>query len=250
MRPTKPEDLFLLAADVDGTMLGDAQGETQLKTFVQTHRSSLRLAYVTGRYLHSVRELVETRRLPAPDYVCVNVGTEIYAWQDEQNLIGRKYADRVPADWDLEKIYDLGVGEGVWLQDFGELQPPFQAGFFWDGREGSLAALRQRLNDHHRYRILPSYGEFIDVLPNGFGKGDAVRFLQQELGLDPGRVVVAGDSGNDVEMFQTGFQGILPANALEELKAVACQPWHYQSPLPAGQGVLDGLCHFGLIEPE
>jgi hydroxymethylpyrimidine pyrophosphatase-like HAD family hydrolase len=59
--------------------------------------------------------------------------------------------------------------------------------------------------------------------------------------------VVAGDSGNDRVMFETGFKGIVPVNALDELKAVAQQPHHYQSPLPAGRGVLDGLCHFGFI---
>ena len=248
MQPTKPDEPFLLAADLDGTLLGDAQGEAEFKEFVQAYRNSIRLAFVTGRYLFSVRDVVESGRLPVPDYVCVNVGTEIFAWQDEQNLIGRKYAARVSPDWDLEKIYQLGVGEGVWLQDFGELQPPFQGGFFWDGKDESLDAMRLRLTDRHQYRILPSYGEYIDVLPTGFGKGETVRFLQQELGLDPGRVVVAGDAGNDIEMFETGFKGILPVNALDELKAVARPPLHYQSPLPSARGVLDGLRHFGLVE--
>jgi hydroxymethylpyrimidine pyrophosphatase-like HAD family hydrolase len=49
-------------------------------------------------------------------------------------------------------------------------------------------------------------------------------------------------------MFETGFKGIVPVNALEELKIVASQPWHYHSPLPAALGVLDGLRHFGFIE--
>jgi hydroxymethylpyrimidine pyrophosphatase-like HAD family hydrolase len=99
----------------------------------------------------------------------------------------------------------------------------------------------------NHFHIIASYGEYIDVLPNPMGKGKAVEFLQRELGIKSERVVVAGDSGNDREMFETGFKGIVPANALDELKAVARHPWHYQSPLPAGLGVLDGLCHFGFI---
>jgi sucrose-phosphate synthase len=63
--------------------------------------------------------------------------------------------------------------------------------------------------------------------------------------LPPGQVVVAGGSGNDRQMFETGYQGIVPANALAELKALACDPWHYHSPHPAATGVLDGLRHFG-----
>jgi hydroxymethylpyrimidine pyrophosphatase-like HAD family hydrolase len=75
-----------------------------------------------------------------------------------------------------------------------------------------------------------------------------VRFLQAELGLPADRVVVAGDSGNDREMFAAGFRGILPSNALDELKAAAVEPWHYRSPLPFALGVVDGLRHFGYLE--
>ena len=244
--PARPA--FLLAADIDGTLLGDEQGEAAFRALRLRDPAAFRLAYVTGRYLASVRELVAAGRLPAPDFVCVNVGTEIFTWDDPENAIGRKYAARIAPGWDLEAIYAAGVGEGIWPQDFGADQPPFQAGFSWDGRPESLAAMRQRLADHDRYRILPSYGEYVDVLPDGFGKGDAVRFLQQELGLHPDRVVVAGDAGNDVEMFATGLRGIVPVNALDELKAAAREPWHYHSPLPSGRGVLDGLRHFGYVE--
>ncbi len=249
-RQTRPGQPFLLAADVDGTLLGDDEGVDLLKALMEKHPLSFRVAYVTGRYLHSVRQLVQEGRLPAPDFVCSNVGTDIFSWDDPRNAIGRKYAARISADWDLGRIYARGVGEGVWMQDFGQDQPPFQAGFFWDGRPESLEAFRRRLADHGGLRILPSYGEYIDVLPAGFGKGEAVLFLQRELRLDRQRVVVAGDSGNDAEMFETGLQGILPVNALAELKVVANQAWHYHSPYPAARGVLDGLCHFGFLEAQ
>jgi hypothetical protein len=79
------------------------------------------------------------------------------------------------------------------------------------------------------------------------GKGKTVAFLQRKLGLDPAQVAVASDTGNDLEMFEKPYQGILPVNALEKLKAAA-RPWrHFQSQLPAGRGLLDGLCHFGFI---
>ena len=247
-QPTQPEIPFLLAADVDGTLLGDDEGKTGLMAFARQYAGSFRLACITGRYCWSVVRLVDEGHLPPPDFICSNVGTEILDCHDPENVIGTRYAARIAPGWDLEAVYTLGEGDGVRRQDFSDGQPPFQAGFDWDGREETLAALRQRLTDHGRYRILPSYGEYIDVLPTGFGKGEAVRFLQQELRIPPARIVVAGDAGNDIEMFETGFQGILPVNALQELKNAACQPWHYHSPYPAARGVLDGLRHFGLVE--
>jgi hydroxymethylpyrimidine pyrophosphatase-like HAD family hydrolase len=72
--------------------------------------------------------------------------------------------------------------------------------------------------------------------------------LQKQLGLDPVRIIVAGDTGNDRQMFETGYQGVLPVNALDELKAAASESWHYHSTFPAARGVLDGLRYFGLLE--
>jgi len=250
LTPANPGNPFFLASDLDGTLLGDETGEARLKAFVEQYASSLRLAYVTGRDQHSVLELIETGCLPRPDYICSEVGTELLDLNDPENLLGQKYAAQVGPDWNLDAIYALGEGTGVWRQDFPEGQPRFQAGFFWDGDPETLEAFYARLGKNESYQIFASYGEYIDVLPAPLGKGSAVRFLQKELGVEISRVVVAGDAGNDRQMFETGFQGIVPVNALDELKIAASQPWHYHSPFPAAQGVLDGLRHFGLVEME
>ncbi len=221
MRPVDPRRPFLLAADVDGTLIGDQEGEACLMALRAEHPGSFCLAVITGRDLASVRELIAERRLPAPDYIAGSVGSEILAYDDPGNALGLKYAAQVSGEWDLEAIYALGTGEGVWPQEFPEGRPRFQAGFYWDGRAETLAALGGRLAGVKGIRILPSAGVYVDVLPDRTGKGEAVRFLQRELGVDPDRVVVAGDAGNDREMFQTGYRGIVPANAHDELRSVA-----------------------------
>ncbi len=247
-RPTRPNRPFLLAADLDGTLLGDEEGQLAMMALAKTFRSSFRLAFVTGRYEWSVLRVVEEGFLPRPDFICSNVGTDLLDLNDPNNSLGQKYAALVDPEWDLETIYRLGEGEGIRRQDFTEGQPAFQAGFFWDGSQQTLQAFTARLGELHQSHILASYGEYIDVLPNPLGKGKAVEFLQRELGLPKSRVVVAGDSGNDREMLQTEYKGIVPANALEELKTIASRRRHYQSPYPAARGVLDGLCHFGYLE--
>ena len=244
---THPNQPLLLAADIDGTLLGDEQGAEELKALSSYCFSSFYLALVTGRSLPSILNLLQEDRLPQPDFICSDVGTELLVCADPKNVLGQKYTAQVSPAWDLETIYALGVGEGVWRQDFPEGQPRFQAGFYWNGQEQTLAALSSRLAQIQDYYILPSYQRYIDVLPLPLGKGKVVQFLQQELGLDPTRVVVAGDAGNDRQMFETTFKGILPSNARPELQAFARAPWHYHSPYPAARGVLDGLEYFGLI---
>ena len=247
-RPTKPDDPFLLASDIDGTLLGDEQGEAWIKAFVRRYPGSLHLALITGRPVASVMGLLQDDRLPQPDYISGRVGTELVACDDPENRLGDKYAAQVSPDWDLETIYTLGLGDGIGRQEFTRGQPRFQAGFEWDGQPETLAAFRARLAHLDGCHILPSYGRYIDVLPALIGKGDTARFLRRELALDPARVIVAGDSGNDREMFETDFKGILPSNVREELGTVARRPWHYHSPFPAARGVLDGLRHFGFVE--
>lgn len=250
MRPTSlQKSPFLLAADIDGTLLGDDEGEARLRERVEQERGRLTLALITGRSLATIEPLIAQGRLPQPDFICGDVGTELYDCRDPHNKLGRQFASLAHASWDLDAIYARGVGEGVSIQDFPDGQPRFQAGFYWDGSPHTLQAFRQRLADMSGCLIVPSYDYYIDVLPASMGKGQAALFLQKTLGLDWRQVVVAGDTGNDRPMFETGLQGILPSNALDELKQAARQDWHYHSHLPAARGVLDGLAYFGFIAP-
>ena len=244
---TLPAEPFLLAADIDGTMLGDEAGEAWMRAFRQECASGFLLAYITGRDFQSVLQLVAEGRLPPPDFIGGDVGSELLDCRDSRNFLGERYAAQVGPGWDLEAVYARGVGEGVRRQDFPEGQPRFQAGFDWDGQLQTLDAFYHRLANGDGFHILPSYNQYIDVLPDVLGKGKVVEFLQKELNLAPVRVVVAGDAGNDREMFDTIYKGILPSNALQELVTIACQPRHYQSPLPCARGVIDGLRHFEFI---
>ncbi|MEP7134292.1 MAG: HAD family hydrolase [Chloroflexota bacterium] len=239
---------FLLAADIDGTLLGDETGEALLHQFVNQHASNFTLAYITGRYPRSVLELIEQGRLPHPRFICGNVGTEIIDLDDPSNRIGRAYHAQVSQAWDLAEIYRLGLGEGIRPQEFDKGQPSYQAGFYWDARPESLRAFHERLAQLDQVYIQASYDTYIDVLPSTLGKGNAARFLQNQLGLSPEQVVVAGDSGNDRQLFESDYKGIVPVNALAELKSLARQRWHYHSPYPAARGVLDGLQYFGFIK--
>jgi hydroxymethylpyrimidine pyrophosphatase-like HAD family hydrolase len=238
---------FLLAADIDGTLLGDEAGEALLHQFV-AQEQNFTLAYITGRLRASVLELIEGGSLPRPRFICGEVGTEIFDLDDPDNLIGQGYAAQAAQNWNLDEIYKIGLGEGIRPQQFERGQPRFQAGFHWDASAESLGMFNHRFSHLDHVYIQESYKEFIDVFPITLGKGNAARFLQKQLGLSPEQVVIAGDSGNDRQMFETEFKGIIPVNSFDELKILARQPWHYHSPYPAARGVFDGLRHFGFIE--
>ena len=101
-RPAQPDRLFLLAADVDGTLLGDTAGELSLMAYARRFPRSFQLAVITGRRPASVRELVDAGRLPRPDFICGAVGTELLDCRGGANTLGGRYDAQVPVNWDVE----------------------------------------------------------------------------------------------------------------------------------------------------
>ncbi len=247
--PTDSSTPFLLATDIDGTILGTASEKSWLCSFVREYPRSLYLAYLTGRSLPSVQMLIDEGFIPPPDYICSHVGTELFDYRNQDPAIHTLFTASVNRDrWHLDEIYTCGTGEGIKRQVFTNGQPPFHAGFFWNGENDSLQAFRDRLDWCTDCSIVVSHKRFIDVIPDVLGKGNAVRFLRERESLSSDNVVVAGDSGNDSSMFATPFKAIIPANGYAELRSKADKSRHYHSTFEAGEGVLDGLCRFGFVK--
>jgi hypothetical protein len=58
---------------------------------------------------------------------------------------------------------------------------------------------------------------FVDVMPKAAGKGLALRYVRQQLlDMDAARCIVAGDSGNDVAMFESEMSASTPDGMLFE----------------------------------
>lgn len=61
----------------------------------------------------------------------------------------------------------------------------------------------------------------IEVFNANVSKGKAVIMLANTLGFDISEVIVAGDSPNDLPMFETGAHSIAVSNAMEKVKTAA-----------------------------
>jgi sucrose-6F-phosphate phosphohydrolase len=117
--------------------------------------------------------------------------------------------------------------------------------------EEAAAVIRLRVVLHaDRYQVVWSSGRDLDILPASSGKGKAVRFLVEQRSLDPDRVVVAGDTGNDATMFCEFRTGVVVANAKRELLQLARQLGDgrvYCAQRAYAAGVEEGLEHFGVL---
>jgi sucrose-6F-phosphate phosphohydrolase len=231
----------LLVSDLDGTLLGDAPALASFHAWAAAERSAWRIVYATGRTFESVERLIADGSLPAPDAIVANVGTQIHqpgggSWPGWPT-------------WD--PTWDAGVARaalagrpGIGPQGDAN-QTPWKASFH-------APTLSPDAVDEVRLlvaatglqaTVIYSSERDLDVLPLGAGKAPATRFLAGGWGIADDDVLVAGDSGNDLDLLTAGFRSIVVANAQPELRALE-HPLVFHSPLGYAAGVLDGIHHW------
>lgn len=232
---------WLLVSDVDGTLLGDPAGLEAFASWVRCRRTRLALCYSSGRNVRSLRASVQETELPEPDLLVGEVGTEVVSYPDLAPDLGWRQA--LLEGWDPDAV------EAVARRLFpGMTQQPeeFQSGtkrsfYLHEASPEALDGLRWTLEEEGLpARVVYSSERDLDLLPAGAGKGEAAAHVARSRGYSPDRVVVAGDSGNDLAMFQQGFRGVVVGNAHRELRELrGGEIFHADA--PCAGGVLQGL---------
>ncbi len=231
---------YLLVSDVDGTLLGDPPALQRFRQWFQDQKSRLRLVYASGRFIASIRESIRQSDLPEPDAIIGGVGTEIA-------LCGH---DRPVQEWDrkLQASFNasavrrcLSTIEGLTIQP-DRFQSELKVSYFYkNAAPAKIDSIRKRLAaSGMSSSVIYSSNRDVDIIPQGVHKGSASRFLAKMWNYEPNNVLVSGDSGNDISMFEQGFRGIIVGNALEELKARSNSRTYHSDRFHAS-GVLDGI---------
>jgi mannosylfructose-6-phosphate phosphatase len=234
---------YLLIADLDGTLLGDSQAVERFTLWFDRRAQHIKVVYTSGRFFDSINTSIRETHLPKPELVICGVGSEIRRYPSGQVLDA--WRDHLSHQWNAVKVRNT-------LAHFCDLafQPPeFQSDFkvscFAHSAPTELldqvkmALQEEQLNTE----IVYSSRRDLDVLPADVNKGTAAAFTAWTLGIPKDRVIVCGDSGNDLAMFKRRFWGIVVANAHPELKALE-GPNVYVARQAYADGVLEGLKHW------
>ena len=232
----------LLVSDIDGTLLEDGRstpGLETLRALVDAHRPDIHLVYATGRTMASIRELVEMDVLPRPDAVAANVGTEL--WFAPFAEPDRRYHDHIAEGYRRDRILDAAASFPEIRPQEAGAQSDVKASFYLEDPD-VVPRFEQLLERAEAgARVIYSCDRFLDALPRRAGKRNAVEHLRRRLGIRPARVLVAGDSGNDIDMLaDPTFLAVAVGNAGEELAEIGARPSEHQSQLPHAAGVLEG----------
>jgi len=238
----------LLVIDLDGTLIKeDDEGQQLLQQALEKVRSSTILVYVSGRSLAEQLDSIEEYQIMRPDYIISAVGTKIHRLPGEYPL--DEWDRYIQAGFHREQIVEFVAENFPHL----ELQPQenqavLKISYFWkNATTEDLDTLQTALVEAHLpAKLIYSSDIYLDVIPERAGIGTAVKFLVDSLVLPPSQVFVCGDSGNDIDLFQYGFRGIVVANATQELKK-AVELRAYFSHTPYARGLLEGLKHYNFF---
>ncbi len=234
-------DRFLLISDLDDTLLGDDAALVRFSRYYETARTWLHIAYASGRLFDSVVERIDTTPLPSPVAIIGGVGTEIREFPSGDPL--RDWWRRIGSRWDRDRVRDvLDEEEGLTPQP-DAVQTEYKLSYFLeDASPTRLAELQRKVEDAGvPVECIYSSACDLDFLPKRVDKGSAAAFLAEHLGYDADHVMVAGNSGNDIALFEQGFLGIIVANAHKELKRLGDRTRSFPARKKTADGVREGI---------
>jgi sucrose-phosphate synthase len=238
----------LLVCDIDNTLTGDRAALAELMARLRDSGGRIGFGVATGRNLEGTRKVLKEWGIPHPDLVITCVGSEIY--YGRQQVEDRSWSRHIDYRWEPERLRNaMESVPGVRLQAASE-QRRHKISYIVDPDTAPPVRkiLRYLRNLDLHANLIFSHDAFLDLLPIRASKGQAVRYVGARWGIAAEHMVVAGDSGNDIEMLRGDILGVVVGNFSRELAPLRTEPRIYFAEAHYAAGVLEGLRYYGLID--
>jgi sucrose-6-phosphatase len=245
---------FLIVTDLDSTLVANGNNDIleNFNDFFRQHSETYgsKLVYATGRSLKLYRELESEVDLLPPDRLITSVGSEIYT-KDRQ--MDTHWSNHLSENWNVDLVQQITSAYTQLRPQPASEQGAFKVSFLLKPEYANLLAdLEQQLLENGvEAQIIYSSDKDLDILPKRSGKGKALSYVRESLGISPERTVACGDSGNDIALFSENTYGIIVGNARAELREwyrANQSPRLYFARSDYAEGILEGLRHFRWIE--
>ncbi|MCS5694312.1 HAD family hydrolase [Cyanobium sp. FGCU-6] len=242
--PHQPE--LVLVTDLDGTLLGGSSAwRRRLYAWLVEQRERVLHIFCTGRDLRSVARLLQEEDrlgLHPPHLVIGDVGCSV-ACGASLDLVPLA-VEPIEAAWHGRPEVLLPLLAG--LPGLSPQPVTADRRLAYDIDPEALDRGRLAVIEGHGVDCLVSDNKYLDILPAGVNKGSTLLALLEWLEVEAERVVTAGDTLNDLAMFETGLQGVMVGNAEAELVAALPRlPRVYRARGVGCEGIVEGLRHFG-----
>ena len=252
--PEKKLPVKLIALDLDDTLLNDSREISDENVHVLRRAASLGIYVVlcSGRAEDAILPFVRRLDLAGTQsgrYIIAVNGCSIFDMHKRERIYNKKvpadvllYADRMAREMGYySEVYgpDVIYAEkstewtrldsemcNVRLEVVEDYENFLRQGFvkmLIAGEPDKLQVLQKKLRDGLGTcaSIFVSKPYFLEVLPANCGKGQAVNFLADHLGISRKETIGFGDSMNDEDMIRECGYGVAMCNGFEEIKALA-----------------------------
>jgi sucrose-phosphate synthase len=234
----------LLVCDIDNTLIGDKVALEQLVEKLRDAGDRVGFGVATGRRIESAKKVLNDWKVPVPDFFITSVGSEIHYGTKlfEDNGWKRHIDYRWKPDAIREAMRDM---PGIRLQPR-EDQREFKISYFIEPKK---APMMREIIRHLRkldlhVNAIYSHQAYLDLLPVRASKGAALRYLADKWEIAIDRVLVAGDSGNDVEMLNGDTLGVVVGNHSPELERLRDRDRIFFAEGHYAWGILQGMEHY------
>ncbi|MBR6192868.1 MAG: HAD family phosphatase [Treponema sp.] len=252
--PEKKLPVKLIALDLDDTLLNDSREISDENVHVLRRAASLGIYVVlcSGRAEDAILPFVRRLDLAGTQsgrYIIAVNGCSIFDMHKRERIYNKKvpadvllYADRIAREmgyysevYGPDVIYAEKATEwtrldsemcGVRLEIVEDYENFLRQGFvkmLIAGEPEKLQVLQKKLRDGLKAdaNVFVSKPYFLEVLPANCGKGQAVNFLADHLGISRKETIGFGDSMNDEDMIRECGYGVAMCNGFEEIKDIA-----------------------------
>lgn len=242
---------WLFSCDIDGTLLLPERGNpglAELNRALDGAGNGIVFALNSGRDLADIALACAEGPIHRPDWIISSVGTELHSGFGEDSADGG-WTRVMARDWGRAGIRAaLSSYPGLAEQESHHQHPAKLSYYLQALAAEALPEIKRLLAPWGAScKVVESMGYFLDVMPPWGGKGSAVAYLANKLGIPDDRIVVAGDSGNDRDMLARGWRSIVVANRTADLDDLSGVPLAFMASAEGALGVLEGLRHFGVI---
>lgn len=238
----------LVVCNIDGTLIGDRAALGRLLAQLQQAQGRVGFGVATGRTLASTLRVLKEWRIPPPDLYITGVGSEIY--YGRQLTPDRAWCDHIGYRWERQRLAEaLAEVPGVTLQPEA-LQLPHKLSYLVDrDKAPPIREIRRYLRSLHLHaNVIYSYQAYLDLLPIRASKGQALRYFGIRWGITPEQMLVAGNSGNDIEMLRGDTYGVVVGNYSRELQSLHDEPRIHFASACYADGILEGIDHYRFLD--
>lgn len=246
-RSRLPTSDRILVCDIDNTLIGEEDALLSLLERLNSVGKHIGFGVATGRRIESAKQVLIKWGIPMPDFFITSVGCEIhYGSNFLEDKIWKRHIDY---RWNPQAVCDATKSiPGLKIQPTTE-QREYKVSYFYNPKVApsvrQIVKYLRQLDIH--VNAIYSHQMFLDFLPVRASKGAALRYFADKWDIPVEHILVAGDSGNDLEMLSGETLGVVVGNHSSELNKLRGRERIYFAEGEYAQGIIDGINYYDFL---